>query len=127
MSDSLPDFSEPALAKRIEALSPEAIDTLPFGVIRLDGEGRVAYFSEAERQLSGIGSLAKLGDNFFADIAPCMGTDAFRGRIERARKAGTLDIEFSHIGDYEDRDRELSIRAQSASDGGTWLFLRRET
>ena len=50
----------------------------------------------------------------------------FRGRVERASAAGTLDLEFTHIGDFEDRDRELNIRVQPASTGGYWIFLRRE-
>jgi hypothetical protein len=50
----------------------------------------------------------------------------FRGRIERARVSGVLDLEFSHVGDFEDRDRELTVRIQSASTGGYWIFMRRD-
>jgi hypothetical protein len=38
---------------------------------------------------------------------------------------GTLDISFSHTGDFDDRHRELEVRVQSASDQGVWIFLRR--
>ena len=40
--------------------------------------------------------------------------------------SGTLDLEFSHIGDFEDRERELTVRVQSAFDGGYWVFMRRD-
>ena len=39
---------------------------------------------------------------------------------------GTLDLEFTHIGDFEDRERELAVRVQSASHGGYWVFMRRD-
>ena len=39
-----------------------------------------------------------------------MGKPNFRGRIERALAAGSLDLEFTHVGDFSDRDRELTVR-----------------
>lgn len=126
-NEILPDYDDPALARRVEALSPESIDRLPFGAIRLDDEGIVQYYSAAERRLSGSGELERLGGKFFTDIAPCMDNDAYRGRIEAARKSGKLNLEFTHIGDFEDRDRELTVRVQSGTNGGVWIFMRRDS
>jgi photoactive yellow protein len=126
-TDSLPTFDDPALARKVEALGAEAVDHLPFGSIRLDDYGVVRYYSQAERRLSGSGDLTRLGGKFFTEIAPCMDNDAYRGRIEAARKGGKLNLEFSHIGDFEDRDRELTVRVQSAADGGVWIFMRRDS
>jgi photoactive yellow protein len=123
----LPCFEEPELARAVERLGEEQINRLPFGAIRLDAAGTITFYSEAERRLSGSGGRQRLGRHLFAEIAPCMDNDAFRGRIERARERGTLDLEFTHIGDFADLDRELTVRVQSASDGGLWIFLRRET
>lgn len=55
-----------------------------------------------------------------------MDTPGFRGRIERARASGRLDLEFGYVGDFADRERELTVRVQPSSDGGIWIFLRRE-
>ena len=123
----LPTYDDPALAAKVEALPAEAVDRLPFGAIRLDENGVVVYYSQAERRLSGSGDLERLGGKFFTEIAPCMDNDAYRGRIEAARKSGKLNLEFTHIGDFEDRDRELTVRVQSASGGGVWIFMRRES
>lgn len=123
----IPPFEDPALASNVETLSESEIDELPFGAIRLDDAGLVQYYSAAERQLSGYGDRATLGKHFFADIAPCMDNDDFRGRVERALAAGSLDIEFTYFGDFRDGDRELTVRIQSASNGGYWIFMRRET
>ncbi len=125
-ADELPDFNEPDLAMAIEALPSEAVDALPYGAIRLDDDGKVEFYSAAERRLSGSGNHDRLGLDFFSKIAPCMDNPDFRGRVERARESGTLDLEFSHVGDFEDRDRELTGRIQSASAGGYWIFMRRE-
>jgi photoactive yellow protein len=118
-------FDTPELGRAIEKLSVDSINRLPFGVIKLNASGVVEFYSAREAELSGRGDLPVLGIDFFSKIAPCMDTPQFRGRIETAIANGKLDAEFSHIGDFSDRDRELAIRAQSASDGGVWLFLMR--
>ena len=87
----------------------------------------MVFYSEAERRLSGSGDLPRVNGDFVGDIAPCMNTQHYRGRIDAARQSGTLDLEFTHIGDFEDADRELTVRVQSASDGGTWIFMRRDS
>ena len=122
----LPDFDEPRLAEAVERLPPEALDTLPFGAIRLDAEGVVRLFSLAERRLSGYREEA-LGRLFFAEIAPCMDIGSVRGRIEGALANGRLDLAFDHIGDFDDPTKELCVRVQSATGGGCWIFVRRET
>lgn len=127
MTDTaLPDFDEPQLARAVERLSQADIDRLPFGAIRLDAEGRVTFYSAAERRLSGYRDVT-LGRAFFAEIAPCMDHPDFRGRIESDHRAGRLDLEFGWIGDFSDQHRELRVRVQSATDGGIWVFMRRDT
>lgn len=124
--DPLPSFDDPDLARKAERLDERDLDGLPFGAIRLDGAGLVRTYSGAERRLSGSGDRERLGHDFFAEIAPCMDTEEFRGRIDRARAAGHLDLEFGYVGDFADGERDLTVRVQSASDGGTWIFMRRE-
>jgi photoactive yellow protein len=115
-----------ALAEAVERLPKEAVDALPFGAIRLDESGQVTFYSAAEAKLSGYGSRPALGKAFFVDVAPCMDTPAFKGRIERAKAAGKYDLEFGWVGDFSDRSRELRVRIQPASDGGCWIFIQRE-
>jgi photoactive yellow protein len=125
MADDLPRYNDENLAEKVEALSADDVNLLPFGAIRLDASGTVTYYSEAERRLSGSGNHPRMGLNFFHEIAPCMDNAHYRGRIDQAIARGSLDLEFTHIGDFEDRDRELTVRIQSASDGGYWIFMRR--
>jgi len=122
----VPGFDTPDLARAIEALPTDVVDTLAFGAIQVGADGIVVYYSASERRLSGSGMRDRIGLDFFSRIAPCMDNADFRGRIERAIAAGAFDLEFTHVGDFEDRDRELTVRVQPASAGGYWIFLRRE-
>lgn len=115
----------PDLRARIEQLPPPALDALPFGVIRLDLAGKVTFYSKTEAQQSGFGDRVAIGRDFFTQMAACLGTPEFLRRIEDARNAGTLDILFEQVGDFDDAERELRVRVLSASGGGLWVFLER--
>ena len=116
------DFNQPTLARAVEALDRDQIDRLPFGVIKLDAGGAVTLFSRTEATQSGYRDRPALGLDFFLEVAPCMGRPEFRGRIEQARQSGEVDIEIGWIGDFDDRNREMQVRVQSAADGGLWIF-----
>jgi photoactive yellow protein len=122
---TLPDFNQAVLARAIESLTSDELDLLPFGVIGLDPAGVVRVYNKTEARLSGRKARPTQGLSFFTEIAPCMNNDYFKGRIEKARLAGTLDIAFTFVGDFNDRNRELSVRVQSAADGGLWIFHHR--
>ncbi len=123
---SLPDFDTTKLAEAIESLTSEEVDQLPFGVIGLDAEGAVRVFNKAEAQQSGYGARPAFGKLFFIDVAPCMNNGYFKGRIDKARALGALNVTFSFIGDFSDPNRGLTVRVQSAKDGGTWIAIERE-
>jgi photoactive yellow protein len=118
------DFDAPDLAARIEELSQYELDRLPFGVILIDREGVVQFYSETEARESGYGALP-LGQNLF-EVSRCMASDDFRGRIERAREQGRVDIEFGWVGDFADPNRDLRIRVQSSRAGGYWICVERD-
>jgi len=125
MLADVPDFDTPDLARVVEALTPDAVDALPFGCTRIDADGLVVVYNDAERRQSGSGERARVGLNFSTQVAPCMDTPAFRGRIEKAMRAGRLDLEFGWIGDFSNAQQSLRVRVQSATGGGCWLFLER--
>ncbi len=118
------DFDAPDLAGAIERLSQHDLDRLPFGVILIERDGTVLFYSETEMRQSGYPGRP-LGQNLF-EMAHTFGNDAFRGRIRQAEEAGPVDLEFAWPGDFNDRSRELRIRVQSARRGGFWLFIERD-
>lgn len=119
------DFSAPDLAARIEKLEPCELDALPFGVVKLDRDGIVLFYSATEARLSGHG-MTLLGRNFF-EVGRNPRNADLRDRIMGALEAGPVDLDFGWTGDLADPRRELCIRVQSARQGGVWLFIDRDT
>lgn len=113
------------LRARVEHMSDAEREALPFGVIRLDADGKVDYYSNTEARQSGFGDRGAIGRLFFSQMAPCLGTPGLLARIDQAKAAGTLDLAFEHVGDFEDPDRPMRVRIQSSSAGGLWIFLQR--
>jgi photoactive yellow protein len=118
------DFNASDLARRIEQLSQSELDRLPFGVILIDRQGIVLFYSQAEARQSGYGKLP-LGQNLF-ELSSCMGSDDFRGRIVRALETEPVDIEFVWVGDFTDPKRDMRVRVQSAARGGVWIMVERD-
>ena len=124
MANAKVDYEAPDLAAQIEQLSQYDLDHLPFGVVLLDREGVVLFYSVTEAKQSGYPG-SPLGQNFFA-ISRCFGRADFQVRIIRAQETPPVDLELALPGDYSDPKRELRIRVQSASQGGVWLFIQRD-
>lgn len=124
MADATIDYDAPDLAARIEQLSQDQLDHLPFGVVLLSGEGVIQFYSETEARQSGYGSRP-MGLNFF-EISRCSGRNDFHAQIVRAQDKGRVDIEFTLAGDYGDPTREVRVRVQSARRGGVWMFMQRD-
>ncbi len=118
------DFDAPNIAAQIEQLSQYELDHLPFGVIQLNREGTVLFYSETEARQSGYSKIP-IGQNLF-EISRCLAGDDFHGRITRAMEEGPIDLEFGWTGDFADPKRDLRFRIQSSSAKGIWIFVERD-
>ncbi len=118
-------FDAADLVKHIERLSRYQLDNLPFGVILIDREGTIMFYSQTESKKSGYGEIP-IGQNLFA-ISPCMASNDFQGRIKDALDEAPVDLEFGWSGDFDDPTRDLRLRVLSSSDNnGIWIFIERD-
>src|SRR5471030_2933075 len=85
------DFDAHDLAAQVEQLSGFELDPLPFGVILLDCEGNILFYSATEVEQSGYTGIS-IGQNLFK-ISDCLGADGFCDRILRAMEEGPVDLE----------------------------------
>jgi photoactive yellow protein len=123
---ALPTFDDPALAQRADALSQAELDRLPFGVLKLDGDGRIVGYNRTEQEIAGVEMGGYLDRSLFTDLAPCMDVPGFRGRFQEGLKRGRLNFEFAFETNADPRARHLQVRMLDAAVPGTyWIFIKR--
>lgn len=76
-------------------LSAKELEELPYGVVKLDAEGRILSFNRAEEKLSHLRSRDVIGRNFFTEIAPCANVRLFRGRFRRFLNSSGSLVQFT--------------------------------
>lgn len=110
-------------------MTSEELDRLPYGVITVDGRGRVLHYNEAESRMVGLPAHQVVGRCFFTEIAPCTQVQAFRGRFERFVEGGQgLNVEsFDFVFPFPAAPQEVTILLTPARRRGQYqiAILRR--
>jgi photoactive yellow protein len=119
-------FEQDDIENVLAKMDPEEIDGLAFGVIQLDEEGKILYYSVAEGRLANREPSQVVGKNFFNEVAPCSKRPEFYGRFLEGVKSGHLDVAFEYIFDYKMNPTRVRIRMKKAEKQGEyWLLVRR--
>jgi photoactive yellow protein len=66
----------------VSRLSPEELDTLPYGLICLDAHGRVVHYNDTEARMARLPKGKVVGRNFFTEVAPCTRVREFEGQFQ---------------------------------------------
>ena len=95
-----PQFADDDTLERLESMSSEALNDLPYGVIRLSNEGNVEFVNEAGLDLPGMKEVddrtTLMGKNFFLDLAPSTKNNLFFGRFMEGLRQGAMDARFPY-------------------------------
>ena len=111
--------------ERIQSYTEGELDQLPFGAIRLDREGKILSFNQAEVDLSGRKKENVLGKNFFTDVAPCTNVQEFAGKFREGVQAGRLHTVFPYVFDYKMDPRNVWVTLFYSNETDTaWVFVR---
>ena len=83
---------------RLNALTDEELDALPFGVIALDSEGRIARYNMAEARFARLDRGQVVGRSFFGEVARCTATPEFQGRFDKLTSDATAtSVRFEYV------------------------------
>jgi methyl-accepting chemotaxis protein len=110
--------------ERLDLMSAIEFDDLPFGVIRLDLEGRVLAYNRAESLYSGLKQQHVIGRDWFRDIAPCTNTAKFFGKFKEGVTKGMIDASFDYV---FTRFSEPAVRVHMLRAPGEdfWILIKR--
>ena len=101
------NFADSDLLTRLDAASSEQLEGLPFGLVKVDGEGRVLVYNAWEAALSGLSAGTVRGQSFFLEVAPC--TNNFMV-AERYAGDGALDETVDYVFTYKLAPTKVRLR-----------------
>ena len=121
-------FSADNVANELADITDDELDSLAFGAVELDREGRILRYNAAEADISGRDQAGMVGRDFFADVAPCTRGEAFEGRFRAGVKTGKMDVQFTYVLDHEMDATEVRVRMHTVEGKDTyWVLIKRVT
>lgn len=108
--------------RRLRQLSKTRLDALPFGVIRLDGEGRIRAFNAYEARAAREEAELVLGTPFAA-LAPCTKVKTFMQVLLKARRGERVDEVLRFVFPRHGALAWVSVRLYAESEDRIWLFV----
>lgn len=109
-------------------MSQAELDKLDVGVIKVDDEGRILFYSRREAEFSGISKSEVEGRNFFTDVAPCTNNrlvyQPFREGV--ARNHLDLSVEYTFSVQMPPTNVHLHLYRDPAT-ATNWIVVDPET
>ncbi len=104
-------FDQAELLESLESATDEALDTLAFGVIGIDPDGKVQRYNSWESKAAGLSPAKVLGHHLFTVVAPCMNNFMVAQRFEDALTDGTpLDATIDYVLTLRMRPIKVKLR-----------------
>lgn len=111
--------------EQLKEMSEDALDTLAFGVVKVDDEGVIAFYNTYESELAGVAPEQAKGRNFFTQVAPCSNSRLFYGRFKQGIARGELDVQFIYTFTYKMRPTLVRARMYRDSAGQNWILIKK--
>lgn len=109
----------------VDGLDEDALNHLPFGAIKVDREGRIAFYNEGEARISGRRPEGVIGRRFFHEVAPCTNMPGFYGRFLDVVVGQRAHVRFLFVFDFAMRPTRVRIDMRPAREPGFyWILVR---
>ncbi len=105
-------------------MSPDELDTLPYGMIQLDAGGRILKFNSVESRLAALPQQQQIGKHFFTEVAPCTKVQEFYGRFKEGVLCESLDSAFQFHFAFKQTPRDVTVRLfYSKRTRSVWVMI----
>ncbi|MEM9249181.1 MAG: photoactive yellow protein [Pseudomonadota bacterium] len=110
----------------ILAREPQRAESLAFGAVLLDRNGKVVKYNKAEGMIAGRDPSEVVGKDFFNEIAPCAKGKRFHGEFLKFHQSGSINVMFDYKFAYKGANVGVKIHLKSQPDGQhCWMFVKR--
>lgn len=116
------------LSTVLDRIPSGELDSLPFGLIKLDTEGKVLEYNMTESAMTGRDPSQVLHRNFFTDVAPCTKTPEFYGKFVEGVQSKFLNTVFEYCFDHEMAPITVKVHMvmmKGIDSSHVWLIIKR--
>ncbi len=119
-------FGSSASESALSVLTEAQINELPYGVVRLDLEGRVLQYNATEGLITDRNPDAMLGLHFFSEVAPCTQGSHFHQRFYEALEQGAVNVIFEYIFDHQMQPTKVKVHLiRRVEEPSVWVVVKR--
>jgi len=120
------NFGSDDMGNIMAKLGDSKINDLAFGAIKLDGDGNILSYNQAEGDITGRDPKDVIGKNFFTDVAPCTNQPEFFGKFKQGIQEDKLNTMFEYVFDYKMKPTKVKVHMMKAQVGeGYYIFVKR--
>ncbi len=118
-------FITPEIKSKLANLTRQEADAMPFGIVKLDENGKILLYNKYESDLAGVPVEKAEGRNFFTDVAVCTNNRLFFGRFKDGVGKGDLDISFNYVFTYKMKPTNVVVHLYHDKSSKTnWVFVK---
>ncbi len=114
-------------ADELSKMTPDQLDSLPYGVIELDAEGKILNYNAGESELSGRNAEQVKGKNFFTEVAPCTDVQDFHGRFLDLIEHRAVNHEFEFVFTFKPPQTVHITMLYEQYDNSVWVMVEKKT
>jgi photoactive yellow protein len=118
-------FDLAAVGEKLRHASEAQLNNAPFGIVRVDDEGRVLFYNRYESELADVAPRDAMGQNFFLRLAPCSNNRLFYGRFKEGVRSGDLEESFSYTFTYKMKPTLVDVLMYRDNAGNNWVLVRK--
>lgn len=118
-------FIEESLLTRLNSVNQAEIDSFPFGIVKVDPNGKILMYNKYESELAKVPISMAVGRNFFTEVAICTNNRIFYGRFKEGMDKGELDVVFNYVFTYNMKPTNVITHLYHDKSSGTnWVFVK---
>ncbi|MEM1125584.1 MAG: PAS domain-containing protein [Bacteroidota bacterium] len=102
-------FVPPGTLEGLSRMPEMQLNTLDFGVVKVDDNGVVQFYNHYESNMSGFSPAECVGKNFFTDVAPCTNNRLFLGRFKNGVSGGSMNDQFRYTFTYKMKPTNVQV------------------
>jgi len=114
------EFEDTAGLAQLEAMSPQGLNALAFGAVRMRADGEVVAYTARESGMAGLSKERVLGRNFFSAVAPCSNNylvaQRFLGEPE-------LDATLDYVFTLRMKPTPVTLRLLKSAAAADYMYL----